>query len=571
MWARLFSLIIFCFFSPSILCGSTSLKPTLTVYIPMRDGFEFATDLYYPPDSDIGNHWPCILIRIPAGRLAEPWHQLADLSRYGYVVAIQDTRSALDKDGKTMPYISDGWGEHQDGFDTVEWLSKSSFTNGRIGTAGCSAAGITQLMLAPTAPKGLKCQYIGQAPGSLYHHAIFPGGQLHKHQVESWLGYYAPHPSVLAYALSQPYYNEFWRSLDTIAVAGNTQSPAFYYTGWYDTFLQGTIDSFAARQRNGKEQSKEMQKLVIGPWNHFWPLDLSLGDFELPEYAKYPPIDISEKRWFDYHLKDISNGIENVPAVTYYVMGPFDGSSSSGNKWRSAKKWPLDAKEVSYYLHADGSLDEKIEKSERTLSFESDPSNPVPTIGGRNLFLAHGPKDQRPIEQRSDVLVFTTSPLEEELEVTGQMRVHLYLSSNTNDKDIAVRLTDVYPDGKSMLISDGLYHAGVMGGKALKNDAEMLQEIIVDLSATSLVFAKRHAIRLSIAGSNYPRYEKNRHPELCGDSETMAIARSQVHMGNKAASCLILPVVRQGNKWWAEGEKDSAISISNHDKEKESL
>lgn len=222
-------LYILCFFFISS-AAAEDLKPNFTVMIPMRDGTELPTDMYFPADTEIGT-CPCVLLRSPAGRRSPPWLGYAALSQLGYVVAIQDTRSAIDEEGKTLPYMSDGWGVHQDGFDTVEWLAKSVFTNGKVGTVGFSALGITQLLLAPSAPPSLKCQYIGVAAGSLFHHGIFVGGQVLKNQVEGWLGLYARDPGVHSFVYSQPFYNEFWESLDTLPVSNRVQVPALHYGG----------------------------------------------------------------------------------------------------------------------------------------------------------------------------------------------------------------------------------------------------------------------------------------------------------------------------------------------------
>lgn len=525
---RVFRVVVWALF---VCFGLTeAAAPSATVYIPMRDGKELTADLYYPSGSVISNDFPCILLRLPGGRRAEPWVQLADLAQEGYVVAIQDTRSALDPEGKTLPYISDGWGEHQDGYDTINWLANSSFTNGKIGTVGFSAAGVTQLMLAPTAPSPLKCQYIGQAASSLYHHAIFAGGQFQKNQVESWLGLYASHPSVLQLITSRPVYDEFWQKFDSGRMAHQVNVPAVHYGGWYDPFLKGTIEAFIARQENGGVGAREQQKLLIGPWNHFWPQDFSLGDFQVPENGKHPPLDLSMKRWFDHHLRDIKSEVADISAVTYFVMGPFDGSSSSGNVWRQAEKWPVPAVETHFYLGSNRSLSETLASKELSFTYESDPENPVPTIGGRNLFLPSGPKDQRPIESRKDVLVFTTLPLQEDLEATGMVRAKVYLTADVPDADVVVRLTDVYPDGKSVLIAEGLTHSSEISSDHPK-------EVMIDLWSTSIVFAKGHAIRISIAGSNYPAYEKSPRKAIC-----------RVHIGGKTPSCLSLPVVRKGGQ-----------------------
>lgn len=543
---------LFFFFITFVQClHGHELTPDFTIHIPMRDGMELPTDIYLPsPDA---KNLPCILLRNPSGRKAQPWQQYSALSKLGYVVAIQDTRSSLDTEGKTFPYFSDGWGLQKDGYDTVEWLAKHPLTNGKIGTVGFSAAGITQLMLAGTNPPSLKCQYIGVAAGSIYHHGIFPGGQFLKNQVEGWLGKYAKDSGVLSYVWNQPFYNDFWAHFDSISVSDRVNVPAIIYGGWYDTFLQGTLDAFAARQNLGSEGARGKQKLLIGPWTHHWPYITTLGDFQVPQQGHTPPHDMSAQYWFDYYLKDIRNDAANYPAVTYYVMGPFDGTPSSGNVWRTADKWPVPSTPVSFYLSEDRRLVEnEHQKKHSKLTFEYDPQNPVPTIGGRNLFLESGPKDQSPIENRPDVVVFTTEPLTEDIEVTGPLYVKLFVSSDQPDTDVVARLTDVYPDGRSILISDGIFRTGILHyhphiTAPLVNQPH---EVDIDLWSTSLVFAKGHCIRLSICSSNYPRYEKNHNIGLLGmNTGIFAIAKNTIHMGDKYQSRLILPIVRRGDKW----------------------
>lgn len=525
-----------------------SLKPDLTLMIPMRDGTLLPTDLYLPtPDS---KNLPCILLRSPAGRQTS-LKAFAKIAKAGYAVAIQDTRNVLDSEGKTFPFISDGWGKMQDGYDTVEWLAQSPYTNGKIGTWGASALGITQLLMAPTQPPHLKCQYIMVAAASLYHHGLFPGGQLLKHQAESWLGYYARDTGVLSYISQRPFYNEFWEQLNTIEVANRVQVPSLHIGGWYDTFLEGTLSAFTSRQYEGGKGAKGKQKLVIGPWTHFWPLSIKYGDFEIPKGAENPPFDISPKKWFDYYLKEIDNEIEELPAVTYYVMGPFDGSSSSGNRWRTATQWPVPSIDTSLYLTPQHTLQSEP-SVENVLTFVYDPLFPIPTLGGRNLFLESGPKDQQSIENRLDLLLFTTPPLEEDLEVTGSLKANLFFSSDQEDTDLMVRLTDVYPDGKSILILEGAYRLGVMGYKLKDKKIEESKEILIDLGSTSLVFAKGHSIRLSVSSSNYPRYEKNLNVGLLNSqSGKFNKAKNTLYMGPYHHSRLILPVVRQGEKWLA--------------------
>jgi len=519
----------------------SALDPTLTLKVPMRDGLELCTDIYLPtPDS---KNLPCILLRLPGGRLAEPWKSYAALSALGYAVAIQDTRSSIDPEGKTLPYLSDGWWKHQDGYDAVEWLAKSEYTNGKIGTLGFSAAGLTQVLMAPTAPPSLKCQYIGVAPGSLYHHAIFPGGQILKNQVEGWLGAYARDQGVLAQVCSQPFYNSFWEYLDAVKLAHLVKVPALHYGGWYDTFLQGTIENFSSRQNNGGIGARGNQKLIIGPWTHLFPHSTKLGDFEVPKSGLAPPFNMSPSSWFDYYLKDIQNGINEIPAVTYYVMGPFNGESSSGNVWKSSDVWPIPSTPTPLYLAADNKLSTiALSQDKVSYSYNYDPESPIPTIGGSNLFLESGPKDQRIIEERTDALTFTTDVLEKDLEITGHVKAKLFFASDKADTDVVVRLNDVYPDGRSIMILDGLYRTGF---HHIENkDPSNPKEIEVDLLTTSIVFAKGHRIRVTLCSSNYPKYERNLNVGLVGaNSGFCAVAHNSFYIGKEYPSRILLPVI----------------------------
>ncbi len=520
--------------------------PDLTVCIPMRDGTTLPTDLYFPdPDA---RDLPCILLRSPAGRQL-PWPQILDLAKEGYVIAIQDTRNVLDADGKAFPFLSDAWGNQQDGYDTVEWLAKSPYTNGKIGTWGPSALGITQLLMAPTNPPHLKCQYVLMAAACMYHHALFPGGQLLKHQAESWLGFYARDTGVLSFVSQRHFYDDFWKQFNTLPVAHMITTPGVHVGGWYDTFLMGTLTAFQSRQNDGAEGARGQQKLIVGPWPHFWPLSKQLGDFEVPLEGYAPPFDISPKSWFDFYLKDIDTSIKELPSVIYFVMGPFD-SSSKGNVWRTANQWPVPSNETSFYLEKAGKLSSSIPESGED-SFIYDPLNPIPTKGGRNLFLPSGPMDQSEIEKRDDVLVYTTPPLEEDLEVTGYLKAQLYVKTNQPDTDIVVRLCDVYPDGRSILISEGGLRLGMI--PYIQNRSLDLPSqndpipITIDLWATSQIFAKGHAIRVSVSSSNFPRYECNPNIGILDShSGKFRQAKNRIYFGTHFPSRLLLPVVRNG-------------------------
>ena len=206
----------------------------------------------------------------------------------------------------------------------------------------------------------------------------------------------------------------------------------------------------------------------------------------------------------------------------------------------------MDSVPLTLYLTAEGGLSTENPKEKQTITYKVDPANPVPTVGGRNLFLPSGPADQRAIESRDDVRVFTSEPLQDDLEITGELLAKITFESDCCDGDIALRLTDVYPDGRSVLIADGLTRTA----HATPYDARITsRQIDVDLWSTSIVIAKGHRIRLSVAGSNYPKYELNRHVGLTGaNTPEHKIAENSVDTGGESPSVLILPVVRNGTQ-----------------------
>lgn len=519
---------------------STDLPPSVEVMTPMRDGTFLSGDLYLPSKDAL--NLPTILIRSPAGKKTPYALQHLSLLQHGYAIYIQETRSSKDGEGKTLPFLSDGWGEMQDGYDTVVWLGKQPFSNGKVGTVGPSALGITQLLMAPTAPPGLISQHITFASPNLYRHAIFHDGELLKDQAEGWLKLYARHPDVYQKVVTQPKYNDFWTQLNALPLAKNVHVPAIHIGGWYDTFLKGTVDAFTTLQNEGGKGAKGNQKMIIGPWTHLWPLVKMFGDFEYPKEALTPPIDFSPEKWFGYTLKGESNGIEKLPTVTYYVMGPFDGSSKAGNHWKTSNEWPIPVKKKELFLQGDKNLLFSSPKENDKIAYTYDPENPTPTIGGRNLFMFSGPADQRPIENRSDVLVFTTPPFEKDVELTGNIDATLFVESDQEDTDFSVRLTDVYPDGKSILIADGI--------SRLSHTVESLNtphpphKISVDLWPTSIVIAKGHCLRVIVASANYPRYEKNLNTKKRAHESTVSkVAKNTIYVGKETPSHITLPVV----------------------------
>ncbi len=523
------ALIIFLTFSVSF---ALELE---THMVSMRDGVLLATDVYLPSGE---GPWPTILVRTPYGRggagLFDDW---------GYAVVTQDMRGFGDSEGVKRPFESDGWGDLQDGYDIIEWIANQSWSDGKVGTFGGSALGITQNLMAGSYPPHLICQHIQVAASDLYSQAAFPGGVFRESMAEGWLGENAA-PGVIDEWKSHSSYSPSWDAYNSeLRVPGMTYA-GFHLGGWYDIFSQGTINAFVERQHNGGQGSAGNQKLVMGPWIHVGFFIRRQGELMYPPNSLYILRYFSDaKVFFDYWLKGLDNGLMDGPAVTYYVMGDVDDHDAPGNEWREADDWPIPCTNFSLYLSEENLTREPGMDSTDDYLYDSE--NPVPTVGGANLYLASGSMDQRSVEGREDVLVYTTEPLGVPVEITGRIYVQLFASSSCTDTDFMAKLTDVYPDGRSMLVLDGAIrarHRNSMEDEELMVPGEVY-EFWIDLWSTSIVFNKGHRIRLAITSSNYPRFDANPntgHPFGWGN-ETMT-AQNTIYKGMSSPSRIILPL-----------------------------
>ena len=331
------------------------------------------------------------------------------------------------------------------------------WSNGTVATWGGSALGIVQNMTAPDAPEALKGQVVIVAFSDYYHQAAYQGGVWRKEMMEAWLKATKMEDVNLASFLEHPTYDDFWKPLSAEAHADRVNAPSVFIGGWYDVFLQGTINSFVTIQERGGPKARGKCFLVIAPVAHG---DLS----EKVNYrdARKAPIDlIAPTNLLAHWLKGERAGVGRLKPVHYYVMGDTDDKDAPGNYWRSADAWPPPAEVTPFYFHADHALGKARPDGDGKLTYKYDAENPVPTMGGQNLFIEKGPMDQRPVESRPDVLLFTTEPLTKPVEVTGRITARLYVSSDCPDTDFTVKLCDVYPDGKSMLVTDGIRRASL--------------------------------------------------------------------------------------------------------------
>ncbi|MGV3720594.1 MAG: CocE/NonD family hydrolase, partial [Actinomycetota bacterium] len=467
----------------AVVCGCAARAASLTPKVAMSDGVQLATDVYLPAKGKAP--YSTILIRTPYDK--NGMKALAgNLNAQGYAVVIQDMRGRFASEGHhAIIFGNDGLGgKHQDGHDTLRWLTKQEWSNGKVATWGGSALGIVQNMAAPGAPESLKGQVVIMAFSDYYHQAAYPGGVWRKELLEGWLKGTKMEDVNLSTFLEHSTYDDFWKGLSAEAHAEKVDAPGIFVGGWYDIFLQGTLNSFTTIQSRGGPNARGKCFLVVGPQAH--------GAFDqkidYPNAAQAPIHLMVPMNLLSQWLNGSPADAKRLQPVHYYVMGAIGEPNAPGNRWRSTDAWPPPAKMRRYFLGADHTLTGRVSAQDEKLAFKYDPANPVPTTGGQNLQIAKGPMDQRPIESRPDVLVFSTEPLTQPLEVTGRITARLNISSDCPDTDFTVKLTVVYPDGRSMLVADGIQRASLRKSFAKR---ELLKpgevyELAVDLWSTSL-------------------------------------------------------------------------------------
>jgi uncharacterized protein len=514
------------------------------VMIPMRDGVRLATDVYLPESGP--PPFPAVLLRSFYGR------GNADMSKpftaEGMAVVIQDVRGRGDSEGEDRVFFDDGWGERQDGADTVAWICSQDWCNGKVGTMGGSALGITQILMAPATDK-VGAQSIQVASSNFYGQMVYQGGVFRKSLVEKWLAMVENLPQLDVWH-SHPTYDDFWKLHNAEPRAPMVTAPGLHWGGWYDIFAQGTVQNFVTRQYLGGPGAQGNQKLIMGPWLHGPKKEA--GDIVFPDNFEFD-FKAYQMRFLKHWLLGEDNGIMSEPAVHYYVMGDFDDPEAPGNEWRTANAWPPFATQSTfYYLGADKLLTEGAPPQEAgELSYVYDPADPCPTHGGQNLLIAAGPFDQRKVSARPDVLVFETPVLEQPTEVTGHVYAVLHVSTDAPDTDFTAKLVDVYPDGKEILLLDNIQRLKFRNGFERPEPLPEgeIGKVTVDLWSVSIIFNKGHKIALHVSSSNYPRFEKN--PNSGDDFPTednQRPARNTIHFGPHHPSALILPIRPQAAK-----------------------
>ena len=545
------------------------------VQVPMRDGVHLSTDIYFPKSQS--GPFPAILSRIPYNNMGD-WYvdPCIFLAQHGYVAMAQDTRGRYDSEGEFYPYVN----EFNDGHDTIEWIGAQPWCDGNVGMVGASYVAHVQWMAAAMGSHYLKA-IVPRVIGNNLHIGQYQDGAFQLGLTATWCFTMAGRTSQnidkhnwdrifltlplrdlpkaggkdITYFqdfLDHPDYDDFWKEIATKERYGDIKIPALQIGGWYDMATAGTFETFMDMQeRGGSDLARSNQRVIMGPWVHRATVFTNAGEVD---FGIESMLDLNEVhlRWFDHWLKGIDNGAERDAPVRLWVMGI--------NQWRDEQKWPLARTNFTpYYFHSggqansllgDGTLSTGGPSEEPPDSYVYNPAFPVPSRGGGACcnpeIVPWGAHDQRPVEHRSDVLVYTSEPLEEDLEVTGPVIVKLFASTDGRDTDFTAKLVDVAPDGYAVNLCDGI----IRGRYRETTDRQRLlepgtvYEFTVDPGPTSNVFLKGHRIRLDISSSNFPRFDRNPNTgNKFGEDAELRVARQQVFHDGARASHIILPVI----------------------------
>ncbi len=558
------------------------------VEVPMRDGINLLCDVYRPSGE---GRYPVLLSRTPYDKTARVFSFAGgDPVRFagaGYVVVSQDVRGTGTSEGEFYPFRA----EAEDGFDSVEWCAAQPWSTGDVGMFGTSYVGACQWLTAALSPPHLRTIVPAMTTTDL-HSWIYEGGAFRLLFALSWMPYlllgrvvregddgferfaavermidelplYAarlPLTDVESVVREwAPYYldwlenprpdDHYWRQLSSVDPA-DVSIPVFLIGGWHDVFCRGLLHDHDRMTQGGP--TGVGHQLLVGPWNHADPwLGAAVGDLDYGVMASGPGVDVDalQLAWFDRLLKGAGDDLAGGPPVTYFVPG--------AKEWRSVGGWPPGGTrgEGLYLSHLDdhGLLTPDCPGREEPDRFTYDPAAPVPTCGG-NLavspaFAVGGPVDQGEIEQRADVLVYTSPPLERPREVIGsEVRVELYAESNAPSTDWTAKLVDVHPDGRALCLADGILRV---------EGREAGAYLAIDLGPTCNVFGAGHRIRLEISSSNFPRLDRNLNTSRRGaDSATLQVAEQQVFHDSARPSRLVLPV-NDLQGWFFGDENDT--------------
>lgn len=566
------------------------------VAVPMRDGIVLRADLYRPAGS--GN-FPVLVQRTPynkemlafTGLTLDPIRAAA----HGYAVLIQDVRARWASEGDTYFMYRD---EFRDGIDTVRWVLGQQWCDRHIGAYGLSYMGAATWLMAAGSPEHLQAIAPTTAPNDFWKNHLWRGGALNLGLLMSWtLATIGPSalmrglagtpelPAALSALVDAvddfdawtrhvpvatlpparpddqrfvPFFFEILKHHTPDALTNSllmngrhsaVRSPALIVAGWHDVLLEADLEHFAAVKGGAAtDEARDHTRLIIGPWAHGM-FQHVVGDMDFGLRASGMFLDLREDltglhlRWFDRWLRGIRNDVDNEARVKIFVQGR--------NRWRDEPDWPLArAVETRFFLGADGGLSADAPGDSGHRSFVYDPAAPCETAGGPILLplkYKRGPVDQAAWLSRPDVIAFTSEPLDDELEVTGCVRATLFAATSGLDTDWILRLCDVYPDGTTIGLCDGVLRARFRNGfeRPALLEPERIERYEIALAPTSIVFRRGHRIRLLITSSDFPRYDRNPNTgEWPSEAARFEPARQTIFCGGEHGSHVVFPIIR---------------------------
>lgn len=546
-----------------------NVQQELGVPIPMRDGIRLAADLFLPRGDE---RLSTVLVRTPYNRKSAAMVSYRFFARRGYAVVIEDVRGRYASQGVFGSTAQEG----PDGNDTINWIAEQPWSNGRVAMAGSSYLGMAQWWAAiQDNPHLAAISPMCSGDDEYLDRFYSTGGALQIGHRLLWLAENLTPPShvrpafatyiehvplrtsdvaatgiilpLWRAALAHPSNDAYWQELSVRERIPRISVPVLIFGGWFDDYAESDLDAFT--RLTGRHQTVETW---IGPWAHNPALKFPTRDF-----GRQAAIAIRAKQadWFDHWLKKTQpeeRAEATMPLLHIFVMGP--------NHWREEHEWPLARTHyTALYLsskgHAnsrsgDGTLHWQAVGKSQSDGFTYDPRNPVPTVGGaiccEATAMPPGPLDQSSVESRSDVLVYTSPPLAEEIEVTGPIRVVLYVATSANDTDYTAKLVDVRPDGQPLLVTDGIqrlrYRLSLTHPVFVKRNTAY--QISIDAGVTSYVFSNGHRIRLEVSSSNFPRFDRNLNSLRPNADETkITKARQTVFHQKGYPSAIILPII----------------------------
>jgi uncharacterized protein len=561
-----------------------TIEKTLHARVRMRDGVHLDSSIFLPAAS---GRYPTILLRTPYGKGSDLPRGYSSFLNHGYAVMLQDVRGRYSSEGVFDALNQEG----PDGDDTINWIAAQPWSDGKVGMTGGSYLGIAQWRVALLNNPHLKAIFPVVSGSDDYYDRFYSAGGATKlghrllwfsenlnapgTQRAKFADYVnhlplrtsdraATHQTLRVYQtiLDHPTYDSFWKGISVRENIQRVRVPVFVVGGWYDNYVEGDLEAFTALQKLAG-RADPRHRIVIGPWPHNMSIPfagVSFGD------DSSSPIRAYQIEWFDRWLKGTQDEVERYAPESWHQTrsevdrAPVQIFVMGVNRWRDEQEWPLARTRYTplYFasqgransLNGNGRLESRPPRTDEPDQFTYDPRKPVPTRGGAICcdpkIFAWGPMDQRGIEQRSDVLVYTSSPLKHNLEVTGPVRVVLYASTSAPDTDFTAKLVDVFPSGEARNLTDGILRLRYRGGlqKAELARPGRVYPLPIDAGVISNVFLAGHSIRIEISSSNFPRFDRNANTGRSIADETMLrTARQTIYHSRFYPSHVVLPVI----------------------------